>query len=60
MKHKHVSRNYKCRGCGGFNNSNNGDSEYCTMCQAERLAALQEAEWDRRREDELIRRDAGK
>jgi len=60
MKHKRVPSHYRCRGCGCHNNSNNGNSEYCTLCQADRLAALQEAEWDRRREDELIRRDVEK
>lgn len=57
MKHKHIPRSHRCMGCDGHNNSTNGDSDYCTLCQAERLAAMQEAEWDRRREDKLIGRD---
>ena len=48
--------NYRCADCGRINDSNNAESEYCTLCQAERRAAWQEDEWDRKREDELIRR----
>jgi len=48
---------YKCLDCGCANDSNNAESDYCSSCQSERRAAWEEAEWDRRREDELMKRD---
>lgn len=49
--------NYRCADCGAVNDSNNLESDYCTLCQAERRAAWEEDEWDRKREERLLRRD---
>lgn len=44
---------YRCKWCGRVNDSKE-DGDLCSSCQAENLAALQEAEWDRQREEKLL------
>lgn len=46
-----------CRWCGRALDCHDPDSDLCASCEAEELEAMREMEWDRRREEELMRRD---